>query len=271
MRTILLLLVSVFLFLGCYSTKRVVKTSDKLIQDVYGKRGKVYSIYKNRDKKFYILQNGKIVHNNLKFVKVLYSDGKKYNLQVIDSKNSKKLLTIKSKIEPHHRFICGSAYLNAFHFWFKSKKDSILIETVRGGVEDTREKESVSLKNIDEVLFVNMKKAYDFGEFSFNKKKIFTSPYTLIYKKGKKYGILGKLKREKKGYILDKFDKTVLYDNIYNLDDILVLKQNRLLGFYKTTDIKYKSLEPFDRYLARFELPNGRKGYVDIKGKEYYD
>ena len=51
----------------------------------------------------------------------------------------------------------------------------------------------------------------------------------------------------------------------------IIVGKNGMLGYYKITPIKYKTLDDFKESLARFTLPDGRKGYVDLKGKEYYD
>ncbi len=48
-------------------------------------------------------------------------------------------------------------------------------------------------------------------------------------------------------------------------------KKNGLVGYVNITPVKYKSLGAFDKTLSRFELPDGRKGYIDKRGKEYYD
>ena len=275
----------IFLFLGCQSGISVVKDSDRLIRDVYGEKYvKVYSIYRNSDKRFYILQNGKVIHKDLKFIKILdkHSSDTSHNHQVIDEQNHKKTLIVDSDIKFHRRMMCGTAFLMANHYWFKSKREPtgdflVSIEMMQGNIPDTKKIKTVSLKDtkdMDEILFVNMKNIYDFGDFSNYGKKVATSPYTLIYKKGKKFGILGKLKYahdKNQSFILTKTKSEELYDNISSVNGVLLVKRNGLLGYYEVTEVKYKSLEPFDIYLARFELPDGRKGYVDIEGNEYFD
>jgi len=50
------------------------------------------------------------------------------------------------------------------------------------------------------------------------------------------------------------------------------LKKNNLLMFYPLQrQFRYKSLEAFDGSFARFELPNGKKGWLGGDGKEYLD
>jgi len=49
------------------------------------------------------------------------------------------------------------------------------------------------------------------------------------------------------------------------------VEKNGLVGFYKITPIHYKTIEDFDLGLARFTMMNGKTGYVDMKGNEYFD
>jgi hypothetical protein len=64
-----------------------------------------------------------------------------------------------------------------------------------------------------------------------------------------------------------------------NLDSIEKINQDIYLieknGFYTyfpiNREIKYKSITKFEENFARFELPNGQKGWLDLDGKEYLD
>jgi hypothetical protein len=50
------------------------------------------------------------------------------------------------------------------------------------------------------------------------------------------------------------------------------LEKNNLFMFYPLqNNFKYKSLDQFQYYFARFELPNGKKGWLSLDGKEYLD
>ena len=65
---------------------------------------------------------------------------------------------------------------------------------------------------------------------------------------------------------------TTFYDAIdfsdaYNIK----VKKDNLWGYFKTSELKYKKLAPFVYNLARFELANGKKGYIDLKGTEYFN
>jgi hypothetical protein len=64
-----------------------------------------------------------------------------------------------------------------------------------------------------------------------------------------------------------------------NLDSIVTINQdlykiskNNLFTYYPLVkEIKYKKLEAFQEDFARFELPNGKKGWLSLDGKEYLD
>ena len=53
----------------------------------------------------------------------------------------------------------------------------------------------------------------------------------------------------------------------------LLLKKNDLTTYYPNIGLlpKYKYLSDYIEYYARFEYPNGKKGWVDRKGIEYFD
>ncbi len=69
---------------------------------------------------------------------------------------------------------------------------------------------------------------------------------------------------------------TVLPKNLDSVYDewqqIYRIEKNGLFTFYPIIkDIKYKKLEEFQGNYARFELPNGQKGWLSLQGKEYLD
>lgn len=54
--------------------------------------------------------------------------------------------------------------------------------------------------------------------------------------------------------------------------DVYLIEKNNLFTYYPLIkEIKYKSLEKFKENFARFELPNGKKGWLSLDGKEYFD
>jgi hypothetical protein len=62
------------------------------------------------------------------------------------------------------------------------------------------------------------------------------------------------------------------YDEIfYREGSLFRVEKNGCVGFYKITPIHYETIEDFDLGLARFTMKNGKTGYVDMKGNEYFD
>lgn len=50
------------------------------------------------------------------------------------------------------------------------------------------------------------------------------------------------------------------------------IKKNNLFGYFPLNkEPKYKTLEKFQDNFARFQLPNGQKGWIDLTGREYLD
>ena len=63
----------------------------------------------------------------------------------------------------------------------------------------------------------------------------------------------------------------IFYDEIIYDNGIFKIKKNDLLGYYKITQPKYKELNGFTFGLAKFKTENGKTGYIDNYGNEYYD
>lgn len=80
-------------------------------------------------------------------------------------------------------------------------------------------------------------------------------------------------------YDVRKPDKPLLpfvYDRVTGIvryrDTHLLLERQGLKCYYPiSSKPRYKELEPFERNFARFTLPNGRKGWLGLDGKEYLD
>ncbi|KFF09036.1 hypothetical protein [Chryseobacterium luteum] len=89
--------------------------------------------------------------------------------------------------------------------------------------------------------------------------------YQVLVEKNKKFGIWN-LKTKK-------FELPAHYEDIQVFDQNLILKRNDLYTFFPNIGkkTKYKKLEPYIEYFARFETPDGKKGWVDRKGIEYFD
>lgn len=90
-------------------------------------------------------------------------------------------------------------------------------------------------------------------------------PDFVILKGDKRYGVWSLLEEK---YILP-----LDFDKIQNFVSYLYLEKNGLFTFYPNigTEPKYKKLDPYIGAFARFETSDGKKGWVDRKGKEYFD
>ncbi|KFF09039.1 hypothetical protein [Chryseobacterium luteum] len=87
----------------------------------------------------------------------------------------------------------------------------------------------------------------------------------IISKLKSKYGVWDF--KEQKIIIPFEYQKIVSHQNYFYLE------KNGLSTFYPNigTEPKYKKLEPYICAFARFETPDGKKGWVDRKGIEYFD
>jgi len=118
--------------------------------------------------------------------------------------------------------------------------------------------DSIEIKGIDKINFLNKEKKIEFdgNSFIFNYTKVF--PYAIIIQKGKQQGVL--------------FENNLkYYDEVTYDSGLLKVKIDNQIGYYEITDVKYKELEGFIFGLAKFKTFDGRTGYVDSNGNEYYD
>lgn len=94
----------------------------------------------------------------------------------------------------------------------------------------------------------------------------------LIVKKNNKYGLLNFKTNPQSNKIEIEEILPLEYDSIKSSGDLILLQQNNLYGYFKINNKpKYKTIEPFNRYFARFTLPDGKKGWLDKDGNEYLD
>jgi hypothetical protein len=175
---------------------------------------------------------------------------------------------------------CGNG-LMTHHVSIIKSNSSIKVEASATHIDDPEKKQykdanktqlvvKVVKNKADELFFQNNDKQITFSENYSEPKN------TIYYKKGNKYGFLGTMsvvrKKHKIVYLFKKSKDHQKYDILkFKKKERLLLGKNGLLGYYKLTPIKYKTLGDFKESLARFTLPDGRKGYIDLKGNEYYD
>ncbi|UWX59664.1 hypothetical protein N0B40_14735 [Chryseobacterium oranimense] len=138
------------------------------------------------------------------------------------------------------------------------------------------------IKNGKDARFVNNKKSLEISSF-YNPnitdyfEKTSSPDYTeetlytplkhtyIILKINEKYGVWDF--KEQKEIITFQYKRIIPYQNY------LSLEKDELSTFYPNIGIepKYKKLEPYTGAFARFETPDGKKGWVDRRGKEYFD
>ncbi len=118
------------------------------------------------------------------------------------------------------------------------------------------ETDKISARKYDDVIFSNGKKRFDYTSNYGLGGSPTSAPGILLVKKGRQYQVYG---------------DDVWFDSYSLKDGQLFLKKDKLYGIYERTLIKYSQLEPYVFGLARFELPDGRAGYVDLNGVEYFD
>ncbi|AZB01841.1 hypothetical protein EG359_20585 [Chryseobacterium joostei] len=217
--------------------------------------------YKNTiDGTFLLKKNNKVKFKNLKFILPIWG-----YFQVLDENNLKFYIDNKGRKQKKTKInlgLCGT--VPHYTCEIKIDNDKFIItkdETFYdyGNKEPFEVIDSIKKEGIDKIYFTNklQKINYNENDFVFNFTKTF--PYAVIIEKGTKKGILynGQLS---------------FYDEIIETKNwITKVKIDNKVGFYNLTEIKYSDLSDFIFGLARFTLEDGKKGYVDINGKEYFD
>lgn len=115
------------------------------------------------------------------------------------------------------------------------------------------------------VNLINNKAKIEFERGWYNLRYGAVNPDYIIVKSNDKFGIWD-LEEEK--YILP-----VEYNVLKSYESYIYVQKNGLATFYPNlgTKPRYKKLKPYIEYFARFETIEGKKGWVDRKGKEYFD
>ena len=264
--------------IGCSSstaipkgTKALPSKSDKIIKDFFGH----YRIYQRPDKSYYVYRDGHIVYDRLRFVSRATLPGKN-NTQALDQNN--KLITF-SLYRPAMPLIafCGVGATSYRIDITKNPNGFALGVILTGGdvenFSDTFKKmidkvqpiATVSKNSVDDLYFAKHAKSIKFASSPERSQSM------LYYRVGNKHGVYGKLKEKKnfKYKIIRQSRK--LYDEIDFVGDDVYVRSGVLWGCTGKTAVKYRKLSPFVGRLARFELPDGRRGYVTDKGVEYVD
>lgn len=223
--------------------------------------GDKMQVFKNISNNTFSLKKGKNVkYKNLKFVIQLWG-----YIQVLDENNSKFYIDKNGKKQNKTKInieLCGT--VPNYTCEIIEKKDKYIItqdETFYDFKNLVKAKiiDSISKRYVDKIYFSNnsQKINYDENDFVFNLTKTF--PFAAIIEKENQKGILNN-------------GKVAFYDEILSTNNwIFKIKIKNKIGYYEITETKYTELDNFIFGLAKFKLENGKTGYVDIKGKEYYD
>ena len=223
--------------------------------------GDKMQVFKNIPSNTFSLKKGNnLKYKNLKFVLPLWEYIQvldKNNLKFYIDKNGKKQKKTKIKLE-----LCGTVPNYNCEIIEKNDKYIITIDETFYDSKNLVKAEvidSISKREVDKIYFSNnsQKINYDENDFVFNFTKTF--PFTAIIEKDNQKGILNN-------------GKVIFFDEIISTKNwIFKIRVNNKIGFYQITETKYTELENFNFGLAKFKLENGKTGYVDVKGKEYYD
>lgn len=172
-----------------------------------------------------------------------------------DDHGSKTYIIEKGAIKEEFNNILSNAEDELIHIKYSiNGKDAVFLNnTKKLEIEYTQKRKGHSNDKI-----------IDYGyseEILFNPLKI----QYIISKQGDKYGVWDF--KERKIILPFEYKKIISYQNYLNLE------KNGLYTYYPNIGMepKYKKLEPYIGNFARFETPNGKKGWVDRKGKEYFD
>lgn len=242
------------------------ESSDSLVTSigeyqVYMEANKEDAATTESEKSYYIAnEEGEKVVEDLRFVKMIWP-----NLQVLDSKNNlfffNENMERQNTVDKGRIGVCGTVphyTLVIKNGWsaYTITEDETFYD--QGNKEPAEVIATISKSEADDVFFINKQKKFNYTSNYGIGSTGLASPKTIIYVKDEAYKIYGD-------------ENNVAYDDLEIEDGKIRIIKDGLVGLYGTTKAKYTRLEDFNNFLARFELPNGQKGFVDVEGKEYFD
>ncbi len=241
-----------FFYFASYSQEK-----DSLVYEF----GENMTVYKSiNDGTFLLKKKNKIKFKNLKFTLPIWG-----YLQVLDENNF--MFYIDSKGEKQQRpnislNVCGTVP----HYTCEIKEDNDKYIITRDETFlDYENKipfeiiDSIKKEGINKIYFTNNLQVikYDENDFVFTFTNAF--PSAVIIEREVEKGILHQ-------------GKLILYDEIFETKNwVTKVRLDNKVGYYNLTEIKYSHLEEFVFGLAKFKIENGKAGYIDMNGKEYYD
>lgn len=219
-----------------------------------------YYIFENTKKNTFFItdENEKTLIKNLKYCEPLSMDF----IQALDKKNKiiyfDTNLNIVEYPKPLSLLVCGT--VDSYNIKLLKEDNQYMVETTTnrtftGGENTTKITATIEDKGFDNIYFIN-------GEQSLSFDDNFSLPTCLIFEKDNTFGIIEK-------------DNILLYDTVFVSETmfkkVLKVGKSDLYHYYHiSSEVKYKRLDDFVFNLAYFELENGKKGYVDLEGNEYY-
>ena len=226
--------------------------------------GKKLTHFQEDDKETFAIKNKKkILFKNLKFVSRINSE----YYQVLDENNTLFYIDINGKKRKKTKIVidggCGVGPNFACEIKDNGKEYMIMRETTFP-FSDEKPISNEIIGTIDKVgikkiYFNNDSTTIKYDEIDANRGYAKRYPQTVIVEKNNQKGIFN-------NKVLTFYDEII--ENGYWLFKV---KLNGKIGYHGVTQIKYMSLEDFVFQLAKFKLANGKTGYVDTDGKEYYD
>ncbi|WP_433830748.1 hypothetical protein [Flavobacterium anhuiense] len=225
-------------------------------------------VYTKTDKNALKDQSGKVLLEDLRGMTNL---GRGY--QAIDSKNQLIYFTLEggnvvskpnAKEIKNYNMVCGTVpnYTASIKYTLDYFKITLFTDNSWINTKNTTEiLGQISKNNADDCYFINGERTFSYSNYSemnasLNIKN--ESPNAVIFRKDSLYGIFPKTK--------------AIYSEVKITNYITKVKKGDLFGYYEINKTpKYKKLGDFEGIYARFELPDGRKGYLASSGHEYFD
>lgn len=242
---------------------------------IFGKKGKEMFVFNE------YLES--LVPKNTKAVYSYYHDDS-YQLLVNNSiKYLKPDGKVTDSIGPSQSVVCGTVMI--YDRELIETSDSISLKGKDDGWLVARETLEYTVPLFpqglyDRIAFINNEKQQRFDGNDLTTKN-YNLLDLLIVEKSNKKGLvrfsLNKHENNQVGHTINPKTETALpleYDEIqtFGFYHPALIKKNGLVGYFELNErAKYKSIERFQGNFARFTLPNGSKGWLDLKGKEYFD
>ncbi|MBW2963078.1 hypothetical protein [Mesonia aestuariivivens] len=224
----------------------------------YDSAGGLFHIYKNTKKNSFLVtdyEEEKILLKGLKYFgnlngSIFQALDKKYNVIYFNEKLEK----IKRPLITY--VVCGSG--TVYYIEITEEDESYIVNKfskkyILNAIDkkDTLSTFKFPKNNYDKIYLINGKKQLEYPDHDIY-------PMLVIFEEGLSYGVISN-------------DKTEYYDDIRISGKYLKVKRNGLWNIFNfSPKVKYKVLNEFIDNLAYFELPNGKIGYLDKQGTEYY-